>query len=138
MSTIEEWIQRISKPQTVLSNHSVCPFARAARYKIVHTEIPDVGTFEPQVTLYVLPDGVSKQELLDMCISLNNQNPELVFLPDHKTANTVLNGVATGNGVHNIILAQERYELEQARSQLNRSNYYDHWDRDYLEEILGL
>jgi len=73
-----------------------------------------------------------------MCVELNQNNPDLVFLPDHWSSTSNINGVGTGNGEQNIILAQNRYDLEVARTQLSRGTYYDHWDFDYLEEILSL
>jgi len=138
MSSIEQWIERISKPRTEIGNHSVCPYARSARYTVIETDTIDVDTFKEQVTVYVLPRLLTAEQLLDMCVELNQNNPDLVFLPDHWSSTSNINGVGTGNGEQNIILAQNRYDLEVARTQLSRGTYYDHWDFDYLEEILSL
>jgi hypothetical protein len=41
------------------------------------------------------------------------------------------------NGKYNLILMQNGDDLRQKRQQLAKTRYYDHWDDEYLKEILG-
>jgi hypothetical protein len=44
-------------------------------------------------------------------------------------------GLETGNGHLPVIIVQTKKELRTARGLLEKTNYYDYWDEEYLEEI---
>ena len=58
------------------------------------------------------------------------------FIADHRKSNTKINGIPTSNGKYNLVLCQPREELTEARKKLAKTNYYDYWDKNYLEEVL--
>ena len=42
----------------------------------------------------------------------------------------------TGNGKYNLVFVNKRKEILEARKKLAKTNYYDYWDENYLEEVL--
>ena len=42
----------------------------------------------------------------------------------------------TNNGKYNLVLCQPRKDLTEARKKLAKTEYYDYWDKNYLEEVL--
>ena len=131
---------RISIPQDQLGGWAVCPYALAAleQIQIVQTDLhlirPPTEDFE--VCVFVVDAAVTEDQLRTQCVVLNQQYPEMIFLPDHQDRATNTNGVATNNGKHNVILCQPKIKLQQARYKLMKTNYYSFWNKEYLKEIL--
>ena len=136
---INEWINRIKQPREELGGMSVCPFANASDYEIVETNGSDINPppWDFELIIYKLPDTYTVEELTAIATEYNNMFPYMIFLPDHKDKNTFINGVQTNNGQYNIILCQWRDNLETARAKLKKTNYYNFWNKDYLDEILN-
>jgi hypothetical protein len=135
---ISNWIERIKQPREELGGMSVCPFAKSADYEIIETDGSDIDPppWDFELIIYKLPDLYTIDELTAIANEYNNIFPDMVFLPDHKDKQTFISGVQTNNGTYNFILCQWRDNLETARSKLKKTNYYNFWDKDYLDEIL--
>jgi hypothetical protein len=135
---ISNWIKRIKQPREELGGMSVCPFAKSADYEIIETDGSDIDPppWDFELIIYKLPDLYTIDELTAIANEYNNIFPDMVFLPDHKDKQTFISGVQTNNGTYNFILCQWRDNLETARSKLKKTNYYNFWDKDYLDEIL--
>ena len=137
---LAEWIQRISLARPELAGMPVCPYAAAAQYEIITVTGPDLpvppAVFE--LIIYQLADDLTADQVIDLARSANALYRDLVFLPDPRDRRTHINGVATNNGRYNLVLCQPRDRLALARQQLQRTAYYSFWDKDYLDEILGL
>ena len=135
---INNWIERIKQPREELGGMSVCPFAKSADYEIIETDGSDIDPppWDFELIIYKLPDLYTVDELTAIANEYNNIFPDMVFLPDHKDKQTFISGVQTNNGTYNFILCQWRDNLETARSKLKKTNYYNFWDKDYLDEIL--
>lgn len=135
---INNWIERIKQPREELGGMSVCPFAKSADYEIIETDGSDIDPppWNFELIIYKLPDLYTVDELTAIANEYNNIFPDMVFLPDHKDKQTFISGVQTNNGTYNFILCQWRDNLETARSKLKKTNYYNFWDKDYLDEIL--
>lgn len=135
---IKEWVDRISKPSSSLGGLSVCPYAKGAKYEVVHTDGSDIDPppWDFELIIYVLPD-YDQETVVKISNEYNKLFPDLLFLPDPKDRKTYINGVLTSNGVHNLILCQYRNNLNNAREKLAKTSYYNYWDKDYLEEILN-
>jgi hypothetical protein len=135
---ILEWINRISIAQPELDGIPICPFAKRAKYKIIElldTEIaPDFSS--AQVILYILDENYTCAQLDEIAKNYNKIYPHLVFLPDSKDTYFSINGAQTNNGKYNLLLCQEREELQAARNKLKNTAYYTFWDEDELKEIL--
>jgi hypothetical protein len=135
---IKDWINRVKQPRIELGGLSVCPFANKTDYEIIETDGSDINPppWDFELIIYKLPDTYTIEELNHIAIEFNRLYPEMIFLPDHKNKATFINGVQTNNGQYNFILCQWRDNLETARNKLRKTNYYDFWDKDYLDEIL--
>jgi S-adenosylmethionine/arginine decarboxylase-like enzyme len=134
---VEKWVDRVSKKHSELGGHRLCPFAKIP--KIVSVEKLSVGEFvgiTDQLTIY-MENGIRSTyaELEEICKLLKSTNPDFVFLPDHPHKPNYINGVSTGNGVFPCIIVQTKQELTSARTALEKTDYYDYWDKEYLHEI---
>jgi S-adenosylmethionine/arginine decarboxylase-like enzyme len=134
---VDRWVSRITKKHEALGGNRICPFAKMP--KVVSVEKLSTGEFigiTDQLTIY-MENGVhsSYAELEEICMSLKSLNPNFVFLPDHPHKPNCINGVETGNGVFPCIIVQTKQELTSARTALEKTDYYNYWDADYLAEI---
>jgi hypothetical protein len=134
---IDKWISRITKKQKRLEGLAVCPFAVKSGYDLIITDGTEINLRpNAEITVCVLPQHYSQEDLIKLANEYNNKMPEMVFLPDHKDRRTEINGVQTNNGSHNLILCQKRTDLCEARNKLKNTNYYEFWNKEYLKEIL--
>lgn len=134
---VERWVSRISKKHADLGGHRICPFAKMP--KVVSVEKLSLSEFigiNDELTIY-MENGVrsSYDELDELCGTLKSLNPNFVFLPDHPHKPNYINGHETGNGVFPCIIVQTKQELTSARTALEKTDYYQYWDKDYLAEI---
>ena len=134
---VERWISRISKKHADIGGNRICPFAKMP--KIVCVEklcLEEFIGIDGQLTIY-MENGVhsSYRELEELCKTLKSLNPNFVFLPDHPHKTNYINGHETGNGVFPCIIVQTKQELNSARQSLEKTDYYQYWDVDYLNEI---
>ncbi len=134
---IDQWIQLLTTPQPFLNGHRVCPFAKKSNYKLIQCDLHQVQPDQEPFELIIFHVGtVTQQELAQQCQLLNSRYPDFVFLPDHKDRNTFIKQAQTNNQLYNLILCQPRDKLLNARAALAKTDYYTHWDPDYLNEIL--
>ena len=136
---IKTWIKHISEPRKEMNDFSVCPFAKKSKwqcYPIIDSKI-DITLCKKEVTIFVLLDDMSKFQLEKFARQLNKQYPKFIFLPDHKTANTKIKGIATGNGKLNLILAQKRRKLDSARKVLDKKGYYKNLSDNYKKKLFS-
>lgn len=137
---IKNWIDYLSIPRNELDNFSVCPYAKKSKYLIFETMLKniDIDNIDNNidVIIYKILDTVTEIELFDACKILNKKSSNLIFLPDHKDRNTFISNFQTNNGKFNLILCQNKKELQEARLKLMNTNYYKFWNEEYLTEIL--
>jgi hypothetical protein len=136
---IKNWIGRISEIKSELGGYSVCPFAKGSEYEIINTDGSDINPppWDFELIIYVFPSHYQQEELVAISAEYNKMFSDLIFLPDHKDRDTFIKGVQTNNGKHNLILCQWRDNLTKARNKLTKTDYYTHWDQDYLKEIIN-
>ena len=135
---ITRWIKKVSEVHEKLGNHSMCPFAKNARYHIIQASALDVDPvlIRKEVCIFIMPDKITKSRLQNYCKKISKKYPEYIFLPDHRKANTKMGGMSTGNGKYNLILAQKRKPLTLARKTLERNtSYYDNLSKKYKKEL---
>ena len=58
-------------------------------------------------------------------------------MEDLSCENTYINGVKTNNPKLNIILCQSKRKIGQMRKKLAKTGYYNYWNEEYLDEVLG-
>jgi len=134
---ILHWIGQLSKIRPELGNFAICPYASKADYTVVDEKLSQiVPNNDFDVTIYVVEENISAQFLYDAVDDYNRNYPDYKFIADHGKTKTYIQGIQTSNGKYNLVLCQLRNELTEARKKLAKTNYYDYWDKDYLEEVL--
>jgi S-adenosylmethionine/arginine decarboxylase-like enzyme len=134
---VERWVSRITKKHSDLGGNRICPFAKMPR--VISVEklcLEEFLGIDNQITVYI-ENGVrsSYDELEELCRTLKSLNPNFVFLPDHPHKPNYIKGHETGNGVFPCIIVQTKQELNTSRIALEKTDYYQYWDKDYLDEI---
>jgi hypothetical protein len=137
VKVIAEWLASVKKIRPELDGKSICPFARMPGIVVVDKlSIEKVEPLGSQLTMYVEDTINSTFEEIDkICRELNNKYRQFIFLPDHPDKKNYINGVETGNGHLPVIIVQTKKELLSARAVLEKTDYYDKWNKEYLEEI---
>ena len=134
---ILHWVKQLSKLRPEIGNFSICPYASGANFQIIEEKLYKITpNSEYDVIIYVVEDDISADFLYDAVDDYNRNYPEYRFIADHGKTKTYIQGIQTGNGKYNLVLCQPREELTEARKKLAKTNYYDYWDKDYLEEVL--
>ena len=134
---ILHWIGQLSKIRPELGNFAICPYASKADYTVVDEKLSQiVPNNDFDVTIYVVEENISAQFLYDAVDDYNRNYPDYKFIADHGKTKTYIQGIQTSNGKYNLVLCQLRNELTEARKKLAKTNYYDYWDKEYLEEVL--
>ena len=134
---ILDWIGKLSEIRPELGNFAVCPYASTANFIILEEKLrkvcPRIGW---DVVIYVVEDDHDEDFLYAMVDDYNRTYKKYKFIADHRKSKTKINGVPTSNGKYNLVLCQPRQELTEARKKLAKTDYYDYWDKNYLEEVL--
>ena len=134
---ILHWIGQLSKIRPELGNFAICPYASKANFAIVDEKLSQiVPNDEFDVIIYVVEDDIDANFLYEAVDDYNRDYPDYKFIADHGKTNTYIQGIQTNNGKYNLVLCQSRNELTEAREKLAKTNYYDYWDKNYLEEVL--
>jgi hypothetical protein len=134
---ILNWIREISIVRPELGGFAVCPYARLALYEIIDTNVKNIAPVEGyDVIIFIIEDELSLKEIQDWIELYNKKYPSWKFFEDCATYDTYINEIKTNNGKYNLILAQPKEKLKKFREKLTRTEYYSHWDKEYLKEIL--
>jgi hypothetical protein len=137
ITVIKEWLTRVQRPRSELNGKSICPFAKMPEIIVVkqltsETVIPT----SQSITIYIEDSVNSSFEDIDaVCRDLRSKHNNCIFLPDHPEKKNYINGIETGNGYLPLIIVQNSNELLSARRKLEKTDYYDKWDKKYLEDV---
>lgn len=142
MNSIEDhilkWISKISIKRDELGGFPICPFASKAKFKIIECQVKDIMPISGyDILFYVIEDYFDLDAINFWVEFYNLMYPEYIFLEDHSTSDSYINGIQTNNGKYNLILCQNREDLRKNRKNLALTEYYTHWDEKYLKEILA-
>jgi len=133
---IDDWINSITKPQKDLGGFPVCPYAAKATYCIKECNLSDVGPVEGvDVAIFVVGDCKLSQ-MLQRCAELDMIHRDYIFLDDHISEPSYVNGIQTNCGKHNLIISQRRDDLLNARDYLRKTEYYRYWSREMYNRIV--
>ena len=134
---ILHWIKEISKIRPELGNFAICPYASGAKFSIQEQKLSQImPNSDYDVIIHIVEDDIDADFLYEAVDDYNLIYPEYKFIADHGKTNTYIQGIQTTNGKYNLVLCQPRKELTEARIKLAKTNYYDYWDKNYLEEVL--
>ena len=134
---ILRWIQEISKIRSELGNFAICPYASGANFCIQEQKLSQiVPNSDFDVIINIVEDDIDANSLYNAVDDYNRNYSDFKFIADHGKTETYIQGIQTNNGKYNLVLCQPRNELTEAREKLAKTNYYDYWDKNYLEEVL--
>ena len=134
---ILRWIQEISKIRPELGNFAICPYASGANFCVQEQKLSQiVPNSDFDVIINIVEDDIDANTLYESVDNHNRNYPDYKFIADHGKTKTYIQGIQTNNGKYNLVLCQSRNELTEAREKLAKTNYYDYWDKNYLEEVL--
>ena len=134
---ILRWIQEISKIRPELGNFTICPYASGANFSIQEQKLHQiVPNSDFDVIIHIVEEDIDSNSLYNAVDDYNRKHPDYKFIADHGKTSTYIQGIQTNNGKYNLVLCQSRNELTEARKKLAKTNYYDYWDKNYLEEVL--
>lgn len=136
-SDIIQWIKSVSQHRPELNGLAICPYASGSKFEIIECKAEDIKPIEGyDVIIFVIEDHFSLNQVQEW-VSYYNQNYNgWLFFEDCKDYDTFISGIQTNNGKYNLILGQPKEKLRKFREKLAKTNYYNHWDKEYLEEIL--
>ena len=134
---ILKWIGEVSKKRPELNNFAICPFANNSKYKIVECKASDICPIEEyHVIIFIIEDQFSLEEVQNWVDYYNSKHNNWKFFEDCKSYDTYINNIQTNNGKYNLILCQPKNELRVFREKISKTEYYDLWENEYLQEIL--
>ena len=134
---ILHWIQEISKIRPELGNFSICPYASGANFCVQEQKLSQiVPNPDFDVIINIVEDEIDANSLYESVDDYNRKYPNYKFIADHGKTKTYIQGIQTNNGKYNLVLCQPRKDLTEARKKLAKTNYYEYWDKNYLEEVL--
>jgi Fe-S-cluster containining protein len=138
-SDLIDWISKISEENPDIGGFAICPFAKHNTYKIVECSINDIKPLDEEfgVVIFVVEDDLDLAFARKKIEELNQTYSEYMFFDDFRDELSYINGIKTNNGKYNLILYQNHDFLTKIRQKLAKTNYYDYWDDEYLQEILG-
>ena len=144
---IQNWILNfLSKPNDAFAGMPPCPYAKRAWiddkvivHKIYPWNIEDalrwtLSYFPPDkdVVLFCMdPKLITAEHLEKLAISTD----DYIILDDHPANPEVVDGVLLNQGTYAILFVQRRSELERARKELARTDYYKNFTQEYKDEV---
>lgn len=136
-SDIEEWIGKISLLRPDIGGFAICPIAKRAKYKILETKVEELEVEDGyDVIIFAVESHLTPETVQKWCEIYNDKYSEWKFFKDCASYDTFIQGIQTNNGKYNLILAQPKEKLRKYREILVKTNYYDYWNNEYLQEIL--
>lgn len=149
---LSNWITEVlDKPQPWLNNLPACPYAKQALIKQkvdfrrsfayvndVHN-LFDNWPAQFDVVVLVCDDNVSSDIFSKHVSEINKHYVPLGFacLEDHVDCIEQVKDVNFNNGKYNLILCQPLAKLNAATAQLQKQGYYQHWDKDYYDQVVS-
>jgi len=150
--TIEDWILSLTHTQESLSNMPVCPYAKQAylnkRYSILDTEFDTINLdiqqsdlTKYQVIIFKFKDYQSYdiEFLKQKTNKLNEQfnKKDIIILDNDPRDPFIINGIKTTYDDCYLWLIQSLSDLNNKSKELEKTNYYNHWTKEQLDEVVN-
>ena len=147
---IEDWILNfLSKPNSAFAGLPPCPYARRAWldgkvlvHQILPSNIEQALEFTLQhfpvdkdVVLFCMDPKLISCDRLSTLATSHRYN-DYVILDDHPDQVEQVDDVLLNQGTYAILFVQRRSELEHARKELARTEYYRNFDEEYKKDVL--
>ena len=149
---LKTWILDVlSKPEPLLNNLPVCPYARAAlldnkiKFQRSNNYVQDIdnvfNSWNPEIDVVILvcDDNIDGTKFSQDVKEINKKYVSLGFgcLEDHVDIPEMLDNVTFNNGKYNLILCQPLDTLNKAAKILESKGYYKNWKKDYYDEVVS-
>ena len=136
VSEVREWIKHVSVKRGELGGFAICPYAFSASVHIEERALNNVTLIEGvDVVIFIVGD-CSVASMMARVSELNMFYPDYIWLDDHKSEPTFIQGVQSNFGKDNLILCQRRDKLLEARENLHKTDYYNHWHQEMYKRII--
>ena len=140
---IKTWINYVATTETS-NGFVICPHATKAlknqRLKILEYDPAGldqlIDDFRSDPSIFKVWIMLAENPEIE-CQRLNVEYPDIVWLYDTANDTGMIDGIATGNQKYDIILMQDKAELNKMSDMLNESGYYTNWTKRYYEQIVG-
>ena len=143
---INSWVKHVSSTKTS-NGWPICPYAQNAlinkRLRIFHYNFIMLD----KIVEYFLQDKEpfkvwvfvcdSKLDIAAEAKALNTWYHQTVWLWDRAQESGEIDGIPTGNGKYDIMLLQDREELQRMSDGLREKKYYSNWTTDYYQQIVA-
>lgn len=134
---ILQWIKNVSELRPELGGFAICPFAKQAKYEIIECNADQIVPIDGyDVIIFVVELNLTYEDVMKWVDLYNKKHKEWKFFEDCASYDTYINGIKTNNGEYNLIIGQPIEKLRKYREILAKTNYYNYWSKDYLNEIL--
>jgi hypothetical protein len=146
---IKDYIDYISLKRDELGGHAICPFAKSFlnKIKIIQSTNFMADAFDciqnkthPMLYLiYGSSKQFDKKWLEEFCNDHQQfaKTKDLWLIWDHPDQINKINGIKTNNKEYAILMIQKLSELNEYSNKLRNTNYYDFWDKEYYDKIVG-
>lgn len=152
---IEIWMRSfVERPNPLLGNWAPCPFARKVRleskvsYVYVEPELFESSVREAcrnisdkyeVLIVGTLPSAMTPDELVGFSRSCRKafEDQDIWPLFDHPEEKEVVNGICMNNGRYLLAMIQKKSKLDNASRELFKAGYYDVWDSQSYDEVVG-
>ena len=136
VSEVKEWIKHVSEKRGELGGFAICPYAFSASVHIEEVALSGVTLIEGvDVVIFIVGD-CTVASMMARVSELNMLYPDYIWLDDHKDEPTYIQGVQSNFGKDNLILCQKRDKLLEARENLHKTDYYNHWHQEMYKRII--
>lgn len=149
--SLVKWILNITKSQPELSGLPICPYARQAyianTYDIQQTDYHnveaniancDLNKYQVVILYYTEYEQYSVDELVSKTKELNQlyNSQDIVILDNDPREPLHLKGVQTTYDGCYLWIVQPLADLNSKTEQLRKTDYYDHWTQEQLDEVV--
>jgi hypothetical protein len=144
LTHIHNWISYVSSTKTS-NNFFICPYAsNVLKNRRLQVYYFDINNIDHIVKSFNLEEDAFKvwvfiyygSDIKADCLYLNNNYSSITWLYDEATNSGEIDGVKTGNQKYNIILMQDKLELNKLSSILEKNGYYTNWSKEYYNQIV--
>ena len=140
---LQQWIEFLQKPSKAFSGLPPCPFSKAS-FQNNKVEIIDYVNllqvieymnkpWEKDVVIFVMKNE-SVHYIEHIALKLSVMYPDFIFLEEHPDLVEEIDGVKMNSGMC-MLLVQNRKHLEDARSDLKKTEYYNKWTQELKDRI---
>jgi hypothetical protein len=145
LTHIHDWISYVSSTKTS-NGFLICPYANKVllnkKLKVYYFDINNIDKvvsdfLEDSNSLKVWIFLCNDLDIEQQCLYLNNKYNSLVWLYDKSNDTGYIDSTPTGNKKYDLILLQDKKELNYLSSILEKKGYYTNWSKHYYDQIVS-